>query len=912
MSQSNLTTVVNDTFILKKFKGRPPSLIVHLHPNHFRFDQQDGSFSYHSEMRMFIDHLAQGTIPHDMLEELRKAQVDFYDGWLIVRVIDHKSLANAKNDNENSSEDKQTGSLHNYTPYITPSSYAPYPSREQSQVKSPRIKQESTSETDTQGTQERLDTNKQKKPGPKVYHVALRPTNMSKHVDLVLDAMAPDPRALNRRQSQAYMNARTPVAGAVPNTPISGVPPTPSAEKGPPAKKQKLKIDPKDLLEYEARVVNATAPPLYLEPVDSLEEVENLLELLTDPLYDHEPPSPKGRKRTFAELAADDAQAKEQERFLQIMDSRLGVNSNSTTAGTLESQNTNLFQPRFERWNTLEKIRSDLKERKARDAQRQLQEDEQRRAELEARRQQQREEQQKRQAIEASRARQAQMQAQQAQQAQAQAHLQQQAAQAAAARQAQARATEMGQPNGMPPNMQAHMMAGTMGQRSSPIVRQGSPNIGSSPMAANAVSQAQAVAMAHAASNQGAAGSPPRTGSAIPHGHPGAPMVRGHSAQGPSRNGTPQIPSGTPAIKNATPIIRQSTPNSRMSQASPHPNMMAPTPQMGQVNMMAPGQMPNGMPMNPMQRQQMQQLAMQNGMMANGGQQMTPAQMAQMQAQHAQFQQARAHQIAQAQAHGQQQPNYPNTPQMQHPSPGQNPRMAYKEALSRQQGSQMANLQTNPGSPMTNQQAAQQANLLNNMQQQQRQNQQMAQAQQQIQTNVQMVNGGQQRQPPNNMVMHLTQQFLKRHTQTLAQKYGSESQIPPNEMNMARQAALKQATDVVARNRQQQATTSMMRMQQNGQGSPQNVAQYMAMQQAGQAGQPMAAPGMQMNHQAAAQRHMMQQMAQQQALQQQQQAHQHAQQQAQQQAAQQQIGNPGGGGAMLNHDAQAYQQQVRL
>ena len=53
---------------------------MHLHPTHFRFDQQDGNFSYTSAMRSFLEHVKDQTVPHDMLEELFAANVRFYDG----------------------------------------------------------------------------------------------------------------------------------------------------------------------------------------------------------------------------------------------------------------------------------------------------------------------------------------------------------------------------------------------------------------------------------------------------------------------------------------------------------------------------------------------------------------------------------------------------------------------------------------------------------------------------------------------------------------------------------------------------------------------------------------------------------------------------------------------------------------
>ena len=57
---------------------------MHLHPTHFRFEQQDGSFPYNSEMKVIIEHLRAGTVPHDLIEELLRGGVQFYEGryWL--------------------------------------------------------------------------------------------------------------------------------------------------------------------------------------------------------------------------------------------------------------------------------------------------------------------------------------------------------------------------------------------------------------------------------------------------------------------------------------------------------------------------------------------------------------------------------------------------------------------------------------------------------------------------------------------------------------------------------------------------------------------------------------------------------------------------------------------------------------
>lgn len=83
--RSSRSSPVNmTTYILKKFKNKQPSLIIHLHQTHFRFDQQDGSFSYNSPMKFLLEHLRSQTIPHDMIEELNAAAVKYYEGMIVV------------------------------------------------------------------------------------------------------------------------------------------------------------------------------------------------------------------------------------------------------------------------------------------------------------------------------------------------------------------------------------------------------------------------------------------------------------------------------------------------------------------------------------------------------------------------------------------------------------------------------------------------------------------------------------------------------------------------------------------------------------------------------------------------------------------------------------------------------------
>ena len=67
------------SYILKKFRNRPASFVLHLHPSHFRFEEQDGSFSYNSPMRSLLEHIRDQTVPVDMVEDFHNAGIKFYD-----------------------------------------------------------------------------------------------------------------------------------------------------------------------------------------------------------------------------------------------------------------------------------------------------------------------------------------------------------------------------------------------------------------------------------------------------------------------------------------------------------------------------------------------------------------------------------------------------------------------------------------------------------------------------------------------------------------------------------------------------------------------------------------------------------------------------------------------------------------
>ncbi|KAE8145224.1 Spt20 family-domain-containing protein [Aspergillus avenaceus] len=752
--------VKTTSYILKKYAKSPPSLILHLHPTHFRFEQQDGSFPYNSEMKVIIEHIRAGTVPHDMIEELLRANVRFYEGCLIVRVVDHKSVSvQARKSSAPSTNDSNTPfSIHNYNEHVTPSAYVPYPKQNQLTADKPVPKETGSSQSDVKPDGEQSNDSqrhakepepsaaqqKQTPPKPRVFTTVLHPTPRSLQAELTLLATTPDPKA-----------ARQGAANSTSRNQSSTQPPSPGSSSNQPecghaAKRQKMLVEPTALPECEAKLTRALAPPLFLDPVDSLEAVQDLLKYMESPLHNDPPPSPKRRKRTVAELAADEALAAEEERFMLIMDERLEPNTSGGAGGPKsavvdDTSGGAPFEPRFSRFKTLENIRLQHEEKAKREHEARL------RQEM-AKRQQQEQERERRRALEQ---RQAEEQAREESRRQHLAAQQQVQAQLAAQQQQNRHA--MAQTNGV-----------TQGPQSSPVVRNQTPHSTSSPLVGSTMGAQGGVPMSMTPSMQGA-GSPPRPPSALQHAHPnvmGHPMAPSRSQQGQSRHGTPQM---TPGMSQTTPTVRHATPTQRLSHASPGRSTMAPTPVITQAMIGTP-QMTNGMGMTPQQQQmllQRQMLAQQQGHLGQG--QLTPQQIAQIQAQ----QNIQSHQQqmlqAQQQNHQQQSQQRTNNPQ------------AYQQQLMRAQFLQM-------------QQQQQQHSQAQGQQNQMHQGSPQMNAQQQMLMAAAQANGGQ--LPQNFQGMNaaqgamaqrynqLYQQRLLRLRQEMASRlmgqYGPPNQYPPN------------------------------------------------------------------------------------------------------------------------------------
>lgn len=593
-------------YILKKFKNSPVSLVVHIHSSHFRIDGQEGSFPLDSPMRFFLEHLRHGSVPHEMMEEFSGMNTPFYDGCLIVELHNHRnSTGKDRARRQDSAGDHAKYSMHSYSNYITPSPFAPYPKKAAEQHDSADA-DDADGNSSTTGKQRNVEQG-----GPAISTIVLQPTELSRHAELLLLAATPVPKRGSKRHAETPSTAQPP-------TPRLSVPATPllAANRSSPGQDEKMCLEEaEDVYRFQADVLLQTGPPLLLEPYKGHEA----LDALAHPLHSELPPSPKTRKRTTAELAADDAQAAEAERRMLIMDERIkpsarpgaGVNSgdNAGAAATLG----------FTRFKTIAMVREKQEELERHKKEEEAQAAIQRRAQEEATANAQR--------VETARVEhQRRVMTQRAQQARQQ---QQNLAQSIGPQ-------SHGHPpqNGMMINNQNYQQAQSMPQ-ASPAPRNHTP-MQSSPMV-----QQNGVPMGRTSSQQ--AGSPPRpTSAAMPN--PSLMARQISQQQHGSRIATPQMQQGTPNMASAMPG-RQLSQTPRLPHGSPAPG----TPATANMPMQTPGQSGMTPEQMAMFQQAQRQMAMQgqSGSPAQGAN-MTPEQIQNIRQQHHQRQQALQ---MQAQAH---------------------------------------------------------------------------------------------------------------------------------------------------------------------------------------------------------------------------------------------------------------------
>ncbi|KAF9920583.1 Transcription factor spt20, partial [Linnemannia zychae] len=80
------------TDLLIKHRNSPASFVIHLYETHFKFENQDGVFLFNSPMKIFLKSIQEKKLPSGLLDVIKSAQCPYYEGRLIVEVVDHRTI----------------------------------------------------------------------------------------------------------------------------------------------------------------------------------------------------------------------------------------------------------------------------------------------------------------------------------------------------------------------------------------------------------------------------------------------------------------------------------------------------------------------------------------------------------------------------------------------------------------------------------------------------------------------------------------------------------------------------------------------------------------------------------------------------------------------------------------------------
>jgi len=596
--------------ILARHKGKPPSMRIFLHPKHFRINDSADMLEYSSPMREILQHIKTRTVPHNMVDDFYAMDMPFYDNCLIVEVHDYRSGGVKPRDDTNSLGDSGTNafSIHNYNNFITPSPFAPYPSA---------TKGDASEEKENMPAPPSAAPSQQKQPGkPKVWTTVLFPTAQSHLADMQLLATTPMPDMATLKRMQQ--------AGRMPSTPMTTVPPTPTFPGGRSPKRQKMILDDNNTHEFEADVYNATCPKLYLEPTKTFAESLALIDAVTHPNNKNDAPARKTRKRTTAELQADEADAAATQRFMLAGDEQQANMATTATGGDEGAVRASANSQNFARMKTLAAIKANHEEadrrKKEEDARNALQK---RAAQNQAEEQRKRESETNRQQAELMERQQALLRQQASQQQMQQTQMQQNQMQQNEALRAATQAQQMANASAV---QAAQTPQSATQPQFSPVVRNGTPMAAAvnSPRVGGPVSHPMGGTPMIATASNHAIASPARPPSAVSHHN----MARSVSQQqNMSRTGTPQMVQGTPVMGAVMPNRSTPTPV-RMNQGSPQMGMQGGTP----IMMQTPQQSITPEHMQRMQQQQaMQQRMLQQQRMAQQAGSINPAMNSQLQ-----------------------------------------------------------------------------------------------------------------------------------------------------------------------------------------------------------------------------------------------------------------------------------------
>ncbi|CAN6637887.1 hypothetical protein TRVA0_016S02190 [Trichomonascus vanleenenianus] len=96
--------------LLQKYANEPPSIELHIHHTHFRFGNQEGVLPKNSALiKIFMEYIQREEIPPAATEVFRDSGIKFYEGCIIVKIVDHRNTPVGDTKAENSTSNETNG-----------------------------------------------------------------------------------------------------------------------------------------------------------------------------------------------------------------------------------------------------------------------------------------------------------------------------------------------------------------------------------------------------------------------------------------------------------------------------------------------------------------------------------------------------------------------------------------------------------------------------------------------------------------------------------------------------------------------------------------------------------------------------------------------------------------------------------
>ncbi|KAJ7663874.1 Spt20 family-domain-containing protein [Mycena polygramma] len=96
MHGASILGLIHSQDLLEKNASHPPSFAVHLHPEHWTLNNVSTKFLYNTQISCLLDDIRAHRIPVDFLDLFDAVKVPFYEGCMIVELLDYRPQQRSK------------------------------------------------------------------------------------------------------------------------------------------------------------------------------------------------------------------------------------------------------------------------------------------------------------------------------------------------------------------------------------------------------------------------------------------------------------------------------------------------------------------------------------------------------------------------------------------------------------------------------------------------------------------------------------------------------------------------------------------------------------------------------------------------------------------------------------------------